>query len=362
MKSIIRAMNGESVKHKKAKLSLLGTGSTLLNLACSGKARGGFAKGKYILLVGDSESGKTWLSLTCLAEAASTPTFNNYRFIYDNGEDGALMDIARYFGNTVAERLEAPNYEADGATPRYSETVEEFYVNVDSAIQRASADKAPFIYILDSENSLSSISEHDKFDEVRDAVEKGKDATGSYGDGKAKAHSSNLRRLIRPLSRTGSILIIISQTRDNLGFGFEKKIRSGGRALKFYATLEIWTSVKEVLKKTVKGKPRQIGVVVSAQVKKNRLTGKKASVSIPIYHSFGIDDVGSCIDYLIDEGVWKNRKGSIDAPQFNVVLQREKLVAHIEENSMESDLRQLVESTWQEIDEACSVKRKVRYE
>ena len=45
-------------------VDLLGTGSTLLNLAISGKTCGGFPAGKYVFFVGDSSSGKTFLALT----------------------------------------------------------------------------------------------------------------------------------------------------------------------------------------------------------------------------------------------------------------------------------------------------------
>ena len=121
----------------------LSTGSALLNLSCSGNAKGGFAKGKYHFIVGDSASGKTWLSLTCLAEAAMNPEFDNYRFIYDNAEDGALMDIQKFFGAKVAERIESPMIDEDGLLD-YSSTIEEFYFNVDDAIQ----EQKPFIYIL----------------------------------------------------------------------------------------------------------------------------------------------------------------------------------------------------------------------
>ena len=59
------------------------TGSTLLNLACSDHPRIGFLMGGYYYLVGDSASGKTFLSLTCFAEACINPAFDNYRLIFD---------------------------------------------------------------------------------------------------------------------------------------------------------------------------------------------------------------------------------------------------------------------------------------
>ena len=65
-------------KKKVVKLTakdFVSTGSTLLNLACTGFPDRGFAKGYYYFIVGDSESGKTWLALTCLAEASINKNF-----------------------------------------------------------------------------------------------------------------------------------------------------------------------------------------------------------------------------------------------------------------------------------------------
>lgn len=346
------------------------TGSTLLNLACSDRANGGFAKGKYYYLVGDSTSGKTWLSLTCFAEASINANFANYDFYFDDVEDGALMNIAQYFGQRVADRMKSPG-DVRGE-PGSSTTVESFYYNLDDCIKHAKKKGRPFIYVLDSQDSLDSSSAAGKFEEQKEAFQKGKDSAGSYGDGKAKAHSENIRRALIGLRETDSILIIIGQTRDNLGFGFEKKSRSGGKSLRFYATLEMWASVKEKIKKNVKGKPRTIGVVSEVQIKKNRFTGANHTIQIPIYHSVGIDDVGSCVDYLLEEKHWTLAKGKreddaddkarpIEAPEFEFTGSRGALIRHIEENNYEQDLQNLVQGVWEEIKESCAVHRKNKY-
>jgi RecA/RadA recombinase len=344
---------------------MLSTGSTLLNLALTNKFFGGFAKGKYFWVVGDSSSGKTFFCLTCLAEASINKNFANYDFYYDNNEDGALMDIAKYFGEAAAQRMRAPAKDDEG-NPTCSRTDREFYYNLDNASKRAVARNRPFIYILDSENGLSSESEIEKFEEQKAAHEKGKESAGSYGDGKAKTHSTNLRRAVADLKKTGSILIVLSQTRDNLGFGFETKKASGGRALKFYATAEIWTSVKEKIKKKVKGKDRTIGILSEVRIKKNRFTGKDRTVFIPIYHSFGFDDVGANIDYLIEEKHWKRSEGDDEgtnylAKEFKVTGSRDSLVAYVEENNLETELQGIVAEVWQTIEAACVVPRKPRY-
>lgn len=346
------------VTKKKCKrdVEYLSTGSTLLNLACSDRIHGGFQKGTYVFLVGDSSSGKTFLSLTCLAEASIDRAFDDYRFVYDNAENGALMQIEKFFGRGVAERIEPPRW--DGYQGYFSSTVEEMYFHLDDAF----GEGKPFIYILDSMDVLSTDEDEGKFLERKGASRTGKEISGSYGTSKAKANSAGIRRLIPKLKASGSILIIISQTRDNLGFGFEKKTRSGGHALRFYASLELWSSIKGKLKKTVKGKERQLGITCEVKVKKNRLTGKERTVEIPIYHSLGIDDLGSCIDYLLEEKYWSKNGAVLHAADFAFKGSRDKLIEWIEENQKEGELRELVGKVWQEIEEQCEVKRKNKYE
>lgn len=345
---------------------LLSTGSTLLNLACSGRPMGGFSKGRYFLLVGDSASGKTWLALSCLAEASINPAFGNYRFIYDNGEDGALMDIRHFFGKGVSKRLEPPAWaevaNEQNDEPLYSDTIEDFYYNIDDALQ----DGRPFIYILDSMDSLSSEAEIKKFDETKKAHRRGKETTGSYGDGKAKKNSSGIRQLLTPLRKSGSILLVLNQTRDNPAAGMfqSTKTRAGGHALRFYAAVEFWSSIGGHLKKEVRGVKREIGIKCFIRVKKNRFTGKLRQVEIPIYHSYGIDDIGSCVDYLTSKETkhWKKKKNTIKAHDFDLECSRKKLIEYIQEHKLEPDLQEIVGEVWDEIEKECALDRKRRYD
>lgn len=353
---------------------LLSTGSTLLNLACSGNPYGGLLKGKYYFLVGDSASGKTFLSMTCFAEAMINKNFKRYRLIYDNVEDGCLMDVKGLFGQAVAGRLEYPGgRDADGV-PIFSRTIEEFYYNLDDAIKKAE----PFIYVLDSMDGLSSDYEGKKFDQHKKAYAKKrkrgeeptKDAdtgdndakvTGSYGDGKAKKNSENLRKVLQGVRETGSILIVLAQTRDNFDFGWEKKSRAGGHALRFYATVEIWSSIVGQITKVVNGNKRPIGVNVGLKLKKNRITGKTYTVETDIYPSYGIDDVGTCVDYLVEEKHWKKTKQTIEAVELSISATRDKLIRTIEERGLENELRSIVGKVWREIEEASKPNRKTRY-
>ena len=105
-----------------------------------------------------------------------------------------------------------------------------------------------------------------------------------------------------------------------------------------------------------------MGVLCTLQIKKNRITGRERSIVIPIYHSFGIDDVGSCVNYLIEEGYWKQKSNSILAPDFDFKGKKEKLIRYIDEGDMVKDLQSIVGDVWDEIEKVCTIKRRRRYE
>lgn len=358
---IRKALKAKSPETPIPSKDFLSMGATVLDLACSGRRKGAIVKGMYVWLVGDSESGKTFTAYTCLAEASINKNFEDYRFIVDQIEDGALMDVSHFFGVAVAERIEPPEGTKDD--PIYSRSVDDLFYHIDDAHKVGK----PFIYIADSYDALDTIEDVRKFDETK-KIRRGNSAkkeTGSYGTSKPKLTSSGLRKAVGKLKDTGSILIIISQTRDNIGFGsmFEPKVAAGGRALKFYAGLEIWTSVKKTIKKTVMGKKRTLGIICRAQIKKNRITGRKRSVDIPIFWSIGISDIDACINFLVDEGYWKGSEtgDKIEAKDFDFKGAKDDLARKIEKEGLDKELKVLVGQVWKNIDLACVVERKVRY-
>lgn len=338
---------------------LLSTGSSMLNLAITGKMYGGLAAGHYYWFVGDSSSGKTFLTLTCLAEAANKPRFDKYKFIHDNVERGALMDFARFFGAKMAARLQPPK--VVGGVPTCSRTVEDFYYTAYDLFMAG-----PCIYVLDSMDALSSQGEVKAFSTNKTRAAKGEDDKGSYGDGKAKKNSGNIRQLEAALAEHGSILIIISQTRDDIDAGLftsDPRTASGGRALKFYAAASIWSKVRNKIQREVSGKKLQIGINVELAIKKNRHTGKEWTVNVPLYWSTGLDDIGGMVSYLIEWGHWKkNQQGVVNAHELGVVGYTEDVVQAIETNGFEEDLRSIVADVWAEFQAACHVQRKPRYE
>lgn len=337
----------------------LSTGSTLLNLACSNRANVGMLPGHFYWVIGASESGKSVLSMTCFMEATKNKHYDKHRLIYDNAEDGMLMDLCKYFGPEVEERLEPPRYVNDA--PCYSTTVEEFYFNVDDAFDR----EQPFVYVLDSMDALDCEDDEEHFQKKKKANRKGKtDTKGNYGTAKAKANSNNLRRVCAKISRTDSILIIVSQTRSNIGFGaqFNPETVSGGKALKFFATWAIWTTVREQIVKEIGERKTNLGILTHVKFAKNRLTGQKHRVEFPLLWDLGIDDVGSMVDWLIEENFWKKSAGIVTATGLDLKGTRDGVIAQIEEKSLERDLQLIVSEKWTSIVEASQLHRKRRYE
>ncbi|MEI6158165.1 MAG: hypothetical protein WCP87_07355, partial [Atribacterota bacterium] len=138
---------------------LIPTGSTLLNLALSDRKEGGYDGGKIVNIIGDSSSGKTFLALSCMAEMAYDDQFKKYKLIYDDAEQANEFNIEYLFGKKLADRIEAPRY--GKKEPLHSHTMQDFEAN----IHRHLAGQEPFIYILDS---FDSITDEDEIEKVKD--------------------------------------------------------------------------------------------------------------------------------------------------------------------------------------------------
>jgi RecA/RadA recombinase len=335
------------------------TGFTPLNLACSGRTDGGFAKGRCYLVVGDSDSGKTWLSHTIMAEAAKNPEFDDYRFIRDMPEHGASMDVAGYFGQKLADRLHP--VKGTQEEPEYSRDLTEFYENINETL-----DEGPCIYFLDSMDALETEEDRKEEEKKKTARKTKTKASGSYGTSKPKENSRKLRPLVNKLEETGSILIIVAQTRQNIGFTakFQPRTRSGGDALKFYSRIEMWLSIKQRITHK-KHKNRQLGQITKVRITKNHITGWEGYVLVPFVRGVGVDDIGGCVDFLAEHH-WstkgKEDDKTINAEEFGVEGKREKIVQHIESNNKEKKLRMLVRKIWYQIEEEIKLKRKPRYD
>src|SRR5690606_29226215 len=148
-KAMLGKVEEPEPKKKLTTNDFVSTGSTMLNLACTGHYKCGFPLGRMVLTVGDSDAGKTLITLTCLAEAANNPRFKNHLLIHDDIEGGAMMDMVKFFGEKAAERISAPSHDKEG-NPVYSEFLEEMYDWVETLLDAGK----PFIAVIDSTDGL----------------------------------------------------------------------------------------------------------------------------------------------------------------------------------------------------------------
>lgn len=348
------------IKPKKKTKAQIPSGSTMLNCACSDNPFFAFGLGKIVTIPGSSSSGKTMQIVTMFAECDKLNKFDDYSFFYDDCEEALGFDMKYLFGKSLTKRLLPPGGYDGEEEPIHSETIQDFKSYV---LKLCKAGK-PFIYALDSLDSLTTDEELDK--EYKKALLQAKsddhvkEIKGSFKMEKAKILGETLRMIRRQLKKTKSTLFIVQQERSKIGAAkFEKQtITSGGKAPFFYSSHQVWFTKS----KTIKSQGRKIGRFVQADVLKNKLTGKERTVSFPIYNDYGIDDIGSCIDFLVFEGYWKKKGKTISAEDdIGINAIRSKLIKYIEYKNLEKELKEIVGKVWNEIEEKIKLNRKPKY-
>lgn len=327
----------------------MGTGSTELNLALTDHKDKGWGTGWIHNVVGDSSTGKTLLLLTALAEACYNPVFKDYELIYDDAESRNNFNLAKLFGSAAEKRIKR----------EASEKVEQF----DSRIHKLLKDGKKFIYVLDSWDALNTEADEEAATNRRKAMEENKKANGSYGTAKAKKASEILRELDTPISQSASLLIIVSQTRQAIGVTFAERTRSGGDALRFYASTEIWLSHLGFLERTVRKHKVKVGCHTRIRTKKNSQTGKYRDSEIFMYYEYGVDDIRSCLEFLIDWEFMAGTNGKYKLEELGMTGNMADLIQDIEEGEMIGELRDYVQQCWIEVESRiAATNRKPRFQ
>lgn len=333
----------------------LSLGCPLLNLAVSGEWRKGLRKGTYMFYAGDSSSGKTLATLTQLAEAANDPKFDDYELWHIDAEVGNFFDFELFFGKKAAKRIQVLRPQ-DGEPMLLEFVYDWIEAKIDAGVK--------LVVVVDSFDSLSSEAKEKKISDDAKLRAEGKEITGKYTDGKPKVNSERLSRIMSKLAKNGSIMTGICQIRDNMNAGLygPKHNRGGGHAIKFNASVEIWTVPGEKMKKSVNDKDRIIGYYTRFNIKKNRVNGRERTVTIPILPDVGMDATGAAVDFLVDEKVWAESSGRIASTLYEATYRREELIRKIEDDGKEPELYQAMQAAWDGIESKLKVERKPRYE
>lgn len=335
------------IKKRRTDLTFANTGSTLLDLSSP------FVFGKIVNIVGDNSTGKTLLAMECIAQTRKI-LGNKLKWKYDDAESGFSFDSKEMYG-----------VELLSAKEQASETVEDFEYNLNKELDDLK-DKEYLIYVIDCMDALKAKEEENRFKkriEYEAALRAGKspkDLKGTYGMEKPKKMGELFRNLVQKIEKKNCLLIIISQVRMNIDAMFGNKYtRVGGKALDFYASVIIWLAVLE--KNKIKNIP--VGVVIKAKNTKNKITKPFRIVNTHILFDYGIDDITSNIEYLYElrtpTGDLKSKSEKVNWDDMEYTLKG--LVKHIENNSLEDELKKRVEQKWYEFEASITPNRKRKF-
>lgn len=180
---------------------------------------GGFGRGRIIELFGEESSGKTYTALHTLKQAQDEGDLAVY-FDAENALDPKLMSS---IGINVEEVLIAQ-----------TSSIEEIFTYIMEAlnalIESGTGQRA--LFVVDSVAGLYSQEEADS------------DVGDKHVAVIARIFSRVLKQVVEPLNKTGSNIIFINQTRENIGGGqfAPQKTQPGGKALKFFSSVRVEVS------------------------------------------------------------------------------------------------------------------------
>ncbi|CCM10160.1 Protein RecA [Cardinium endosymbiont cEper1 of Encarsia pergandiella] len=250
-------------------IPVISTGSLGLDLALG---VGGIPRGRIIEIYGPESSGKTTLSLHCIAEAQK------------KGGLAAFIDAEHAFDKTYAERLGIDTENLLIAQPDDGEQALEI---AEHLIRSGSID----ILVVDSVAALVPRSELE----------------GDMGDSKmglqARLMSQALRKLTGTINKTGCACIFINQLREKIGVLFgNPETTTGGNALKFYASVRLDIRSITALKES---DGRVLGKRTRVKIVKNKVAPPFRVVEFDIVYGEGISKVGELIDIGVELGIVK---------------------------------------------------------
>lgn len=275
-------------------------GSDLLDLLVGGdKGVYGLPFGVIIQIWGDSSAGKTFIKNEMIASTYWAMGGPEANFVWesDDSETGDTFKTMYLYGVDLhpETRKIGPHAFHD------SETVEEMDGKLTNMLNWM-PEGTYGVYAVDSLDGLASKTIKKK-EAARAAKQaKGEEVSddGDFGAQIAKFLSQDFfRTKHKALEKKRTTLIIVSQTRSNIGavgsFAPKKKT-SNGDAMEFYCH----TRLKVSRLGWIEREGTKVGVVVKATTTKAKTPRPYREVIYTAYFDYGIDNIGSNIDYLFD--------------------------------------------------------------
>jgi recombination protein RecA len=255
--------------NKVQDIPAISTGSLGLDMALG---IGGIPRGRVTEIYGPESSGKTTLTMHCIAEAQKA------------GGLAAFIDAEHAFDKTYAEKLGIDTENLLISQPDNGEQALEI---AEHLIRSGAID----IIVIDSVAAL---------------VPKG-ELEGDMGDSKmglqARLMSQALRKLTGAINKTGCACVFINQLRDKIGVMFgNPETTTGGNALKFYASVRL--DIRRI-GQIKEGADNVLGNRTKVKVVKNKVAPPFKVVEFDIMYGQGISKVGEIIDLGVEFDIIK---------------------------------------------------------
>ena len=263
---------------KAMEIEAIPTGALSLDMALG---IGGVPRGRIIEVFGPESSGKTTLALHVVAEAQKM------------GGEAAFIDAEHALDPVYAKKL---GVDIDNLIVSQPDTGEQALEITESLIRSGALD----VIVVDSVAALVPKAEID----------------GDMGDShmglQARLMSQALRKLAGAINKTKTVLIFINQLREKIGVMFgNPETTTGGRALKFYASVRLDIRKIENIKQDGEVKGNRVRV----KVIKNKVAPPFKTASVDIIYGSGISHSGEVLDLAVDlniinkSGAWYSYNG-----------------------------------------------------